>query len=208
MATKNGNRFAVCSATCGMWQLEGHESVQRHGRFLKKIHLLSLEFKDLYALLLYIRTNERNFTVSSHNVLIRQPHTHTNMSLHASVCVWLCLALLLLASIGNCLVILCLCEGESKRATTTHQHNLTLFFTHTLSTSFRAFPTCNSQFFTCFTFHKYFPFCILIEFTHFCAFFGHFSLGFKARSSSNPTTLTHTYRRARERERERAQKHR
>lgn len=118
-----------------MWQLEGHESVQRHGRFLKKIHLLSLEFEDLYALLLYIRTNERDFTVSSHNVLIRQPQTHTYMSLHVCVCVclWLCLALLLLlASIGNCLVILCLCEGESKRATTTHQHNLTLYFSHTL----------------------------------------------------------------------------
>lgn len=59
--------------------------MQRHGRFLKKIHLLSLEFEDLYALLLYIRTNERDFTVSSHNVLIRQPQTHTNMSLHVCV---------------------------------------------------------------------------------------------------------------------------
>lgn len=48
LATKNGNRFAVCSATCGMWQLEGHESVQRHGRFLKKIHLLSLSSLKIF----------------------------------------------------------------------------------------------------------------------------------------------------------------
>lgn len=75
--------------------------MQRHRRFLKKIHLLSLEFEDLYALLLYIRTNERDFTVSSHNVLIRQPHTHTYMSLHASVCVCVSLALSGSAAFGQ-----------------------------------------------------------------------------------------------------------
>lgn len=64
----------------------------------------------------------------------------------------------------------------------------------------------NLQFtiFHLFHFPQTFSICVLIEFTHFCAFFGHFSLGFKARSSSDPT-LTHTYRRNTT-ERDRAQK--
>lgn len=51
-------------------------------------------FGDLYALLVYIRTNERDFTVSSHNVLIRQRDTCLYKHKHVSACVcvfvWLC----------------------------------------------------------------------------------------------------------------------
>lgn len=75
--------------------------MQTHGRFLK-IHLLSLSllgFGDLYALLLYIRTNERDFTVSSHNVLIRQPDTCSHKHKHVSACV--CVSLSGCAAFGQ-----------------------------------------------------------------------------------------------------------